>query len=161
MAFYQFKREQLLPSSVQEMWDFISSPENLKTITPPSMGFDITSGELPDKMYQGMIISYRISPLAGIKTTWVTEITYIDEPHYFVDEQRMGPYAMWHHQHLLEPFADGVRMTDLVSYRPPMGFLGTIANKLIIEKKLNEIFDFREKVLEKRFGKFSPANKPV
>jgi ligand-binding SRPBCC domain-containing protein len=100
MAFYQFKREQFIQADLATVWDFISSPANLKKITPPYMGFDITSGDLPEKMYQGMIISYKVSPFWGIKTDWVTEITHIKELEYFVDEQRMGPYALWHHQHM-------------------------------------------------------------
>ena len=104
-------------------------------------------------MYPGMIISYRVSPFWGIKLKWVTEITHIKEMEYFIDEQRIGPYAMWHHQHKIEKIEDGVLMSDIVSYQPPLKFLGAIANKFIIEKQLNEIFDFRRKALEKVFGK--------
>lgn len=123
MAFYQFYREQKLNASIEEIWDFISSPKNLKLITPKHMGFDITSKNLPEKMYQGMIISYKVSPLLGIKTNWVTEITHLKELEYFVDEQRIGPYAMWHHQHHLEPIQNGILMKDIVTYQPPLGFL--------------------------------------
>jgi ligand-binding SRPBCC domain-containing protein len=152
MAFYQFKREQFIQADLATVWDFISSPANLKKITPPYMGFDITSGDLPKKMYQGMIISYKVSPIWGIKTDWVTEITHIRELEYFVDEQRIGPYALWHHQHILIPQEKGVLMQDIVTYAPPMGLLGAIANKLIIEKKLREIFAYRWEVVEKMFN---------
>lgn len=152
MAFYQFQKQQKINSSIDGLWDFISSPANLKEITPDYMGFDITTKNLPDKMYPGMIISYKVSPLLGIKTTWVTEITQVIEKKYFVDEQRVGPYALWHHQHIIDPKEDGVLMTDIVSYQPPFGILGAIANSLIIRNKLNEIFDFRTKAVEKRFG---------
>lgn len=152
MAFYQFKREQFIQADLAIVWDFISSPANLKKITPPYMGFDITSGDLPKKMYQGMIISYKVSPIWGIKTDWVTEITHIRELEYFVDEQRIGPYTLWHHQHLLIPQEKGVLMQDIVTYAPPMGLLGAIANKLIIEKKLREIFAYRWEVVEKMFN---------
>jgi ligand-binding SRPBCC domain-containing protein len=148
---YQLKTEQFIPASRDEVWEFISSPANLKRITPGYMGFDITSGDLPDKMYPGMIISYRVSPVAGIKTTWVTEITHIEEGKYFVDEQRVGPYAMWHHEHHLEEVDGGVMMRDIVSYRPPMGILGAVANLLFIRKKLEEIFDFRVRAIEEIF----------
>jgi ligand-binding SRPBCC domain-containing protein len=148
---YQLKAEQFIPASRDEVWEFISSPANLKRITPGYMGFDITSGDLPDKMYSGMIISYRVSPVAGIKTTWVTEITHIEEGKYFVDEQRVGPYAMWHHEHHLQEVDGGVMMRDIVSYRPPMGILGAVANRLFIRKKLKGIFDFRVRAIEEIF----------
>jgi ligand-binding SRPBCC domain-containing protein len=153
MAFYQFRKTQVVNASLDEVWDFISSPGNLKEITPDYMGFDITSEGLPEKMYEGMIISYMVSPLLGIKTTWVTEITKIKDKHYFVDEQRVGPYKIWHHQHIIESYIEGVLMTDIVSYSPPLGFLGRLANSLFISKKLNEVFDYRVKAVDKKFPK--------
>jgi ligand-binding SRPBCC domain-containing protein len=152
MAFYQFNKQQKVNCSLDEIWEFISSPGNLKEITPDYMGFDIMTKDLPDKMYPGMIISYKVSPLLGIKTTWVTEITQVVEKKYFVDEQRVGPYSIWHHQHIIEPIENGILMTDIVSYSPPLGFLGAIANSLIIKNKLNEIFDYRTMAVEKRYG---------
>ena len=153
MAFYQLTRKQKLYASLSEVWNFIASPGNLKEITPPNMGFIITSNNGSEKMYPGMIITYKVSPLFGIKLNWVTEITNIKEYEYFVDEQRIGPYSMWHHQHLIEPVDDGVLMTDLVTYQPPFGFIGTIANFLIIKNRLRQIFDYRSIALEKRFGR--------
>ncbi|MBP7613450.1 MAG: SRPBCC family protein, partial [Paludibacter sp.] len=133
MAFYQFRSEQKINTSIDEIWDFISSPTNLKEITPDYMGFDImNTRQLSEKMYEGMIIGYKVSPLLGIKTTWVTEITHIRDKEFFIDEQRIGPYAMWHHQHLIRPIENGVLMTDIVSYQPPFGVIGAIANKLVI-----------------------------
>ena len=129
-----------LPLSIEEAWDFISSPKNLKTITPDYMGFDILTKELPAKMYAGMIISYRVSPVLSIKTKWVTEITHIRDKSYFVDEQRVGPYKLWHHQHRIEAIEGGVLMTDIVTYHTPLGFLGSIANTLFIKKKLKNRF---------------------
>ncbi len=151
MAFYQIHKEQFIPSSLVEVWDFVSKPANLKQITPEYMGFDITSADLPEKMYPGMIITYNVKPLLGINMRWVTEITQLVEKHYFVDEQRSGPYAMWHHQHILEPVDGGVLMKDIVSYQPPMGFLGVIANALIIRHQLEAIFDYRTKALDRLF----------
>ena len=151
MAFYQLIKKQFVPASVEEVWDFISSPANLKEITPAYMGFDITSKDLPEKMYAGMIISYKVRPVMGIPMTWITEITHVEDKRYFVDEQRVGPYAMWHHQHIIEPYEKGVMMTDIVSYKPPMGFLGSIANELLIRRQLEGIFAYREKALKKRF----------
>ncbi|MBJ2174625.1 SRPBCC family protein [Aureibaculum sp. A20] len=152
MAFYQLLKEQKINSTIDEIWDFISSPANLKVITPDYMGFDIVSKNLPEKMYPGMIISYKVSPLLGIKTLWVTEITKVRDKKYFVDEQRVGPYSLWHHQHIIEPIENGVLMKDIVSYQPPFGFLGAIANTLIIKNKLKEIFDYRTQAVEKKFG---------
>lgn len=152
MAFYQFHQEQEIPATLEEIWGFISSPRNLKEITPDYMGFDITSENLPEKMYPGMIISYKVSPLLGIKTDWVTEITQVRELEYFIDEQRVGPYNLWHHQHMIEPSDNGVLMKDIVTYAPPLGFLGAIANQLFIKSKLNEIFDYRTIALNKKYG---------
>ena len=152
MPFYQFHQSQTIPATIDEVWDFISSPTNLKEITPDYMGFDITSGDLPEKMYEGMIISYKVAPLFGIKTTWVTEITHIRDKAYFVDEQRVGPYALWHHQHFIEARAAGVLMKDIISYEPPMGFLGAIANSWMVRRKLKEIFDYRTEAIQRKFG---------
>lgn len=154
MAFYQFQKEQKINASIEEIWDFISSPGNLKEITPDYMGFNITSKNNTEKMYEGMIISYLVSPVLGLKTKWVTEITHVRDKKYFVDEQRVGPYSLWHHQHIIEPITNGVLMKDIVSYEPPFGFLGAIANNLIIKGKLNEIFDYRTIAIEKRYGTF-------
>lgn len=152
MAVYQLATEQKLTTSIDDIWDFISTPANLKKITPDYMGFDITSGGLPEKMYPGMIITYKVSPLMGLKMTWVTEITHVVDKAYFVDEQRVGPYKIWHHQHRIEPVDNGVLMTDLVTYVPPLGILGALANTMIIRKKLKQIFDYRRNVLADLFG---------
>lgn len=152
MGFYQFTSEQKVNAGIDEVWNFISSPQNLKKITPEYMGFDITTNYIPEKMYPGMIISYRVKPLLGIKTTWVTEITTVRDKEYFIDEQRVGPYTMWHHEHFLKRTDNGVIMRDIVSYKPPFGLLGSIANYLIIRKKLVEIFDYRQKSIDRIFG---------
>lgn len=151
MGFYQLKKTQILNQPIEKIWAFMADPQNLKKITPDYMGFDITT-EISAEMYQGMIISYKVSPLLGIKTTWVTEITHIEEGKYFVDEQRIGPYVMWHHEHILEKHEKGTLMKDIVSYKPSFGFLGSIANSILIKRKLNEIFDYRTKILEEMFN---------
>jgi ligand-binding SRPBCC domain-containing protein len=151
MSFQQLIKTQIVPATINEVWDFISSPKNLKEITPDYMGFNIISKNLPEKIYPGMIISYKVRPLFGIPMAWVTEITHVVEKKYFVDEQRVGPYAMWHHQHFIEPHENGVNMMDIVSYKPPMGFLGSLMNAMIIRRQLESIFAYREKVLKKRF----------
>lgn len=152
MGFYQLHREIELKTDVDKVWDFISKPSNLKLITPDYMMFDITSENIPEKIYEGLIISYIVSPLAGIKTTWVTEITHLRDKVYFVDEQRVGPYKMWHHQHFLRETDQGTLMTDIVSYKPPMGVLGSLANTLVIKKKLREIFEYRKIAVADIFG---------
>ena len=154
MAFYQLIKTQKLPVSLHEIWDFMSSPANLKEITPDYMGFNVTSKTGSEKMYPGLMISYKVSPVFGIKLNWVTEITHVKELEYFVDEQRSGPYSIWHHEHKMEAIEGGVLMTDIVSYQPPFGFLGAIANSVLIKKQLETIFDYRTVALEKRFGKF-------
>lgn len=154
MAFYQLVRTQKLPVCINEIWDFISSPVNLKEITPKHMGFEVTSNTGRNKMYPGMIITYKITPFFKIKLNWMTEITQVKELEYFVDEQRIGPYSLWHHQHKIEAIEGGILMTDIVTYQPPLGFLGMIANTLLIKSQLQEIFDFRTVALEKRFGKY-------
>ena len=151
MAYYQLHKTQFISASIREVWDFISSPENLKVITPEYMGFEVTSKNLPEKMYPGMIISYTVKPLLGIKMIWVTEITHIEEMKYFIDEQRIGPYSLWHHQHFIEPSGTGVLMTDIVTYSPPLGFAGALANHLFIRKQLDAIFNYRSAILEKHF----------
>lgn len=144
---------QNIPSDIDTVWRFMSSPRNLQTITPPEMGFDITIDTPIDVMYPGLIISYKVSPLLGIKMNWVTEITHVKDKEYFVDEQRFGPYTLWHHKHFIEPIEGGVKMTDIIHYKLPLGFLGDIANALIVKKQLNKIFEYRKIKLDEIFGK--------
>ena len=152
MKIYQLKTSQKLPISLDNAWDFFSNPENLSKITPNWLNFEITS-DLNGKMYAGLIITYKVRPMFNIPQTWVTEITHVNEPNYFVDEQRFGPYKMWHHEHKFEEIPDGgVEMTDIVSYALPFGFLGRIANALFVRKKIESIFKYREEVLSKMFG---------
>lgn len=152
MKIYQLKTTQKLPISLNNAWDFFSNPENLSKITPDWLNFEITS-DLSGKMYAGLIITYKVRPMLNIPQTWVTEITHVNEPNYFVDEQRFGPYKMWHHEHIFEEIPDGgVEMTDIVSYALPFGFLGRIANALFVRRKIESIFKYREIVLSKMFG---------
>ena len=158
MGFYTLEQSQKIPVSINEVWDFISSPHNLKNITPDYMGFSIMNNFNDEKMFPGMIITYKVSPMLGIKLNWVTEITHVKDCEYFVDEQRIGPYKLWHHQHKIIPIEGGVLMTDIVTYQPPLGFIGSIANALIIKKQLKEIFNYRYIAIENRFGKFIDTN---
>lgn len=147
---YQFKRTQLVKTDLQTCWDFFSSPKNLKKITPPYMGFDVLL-DIPEKMYPGLMIEYTVKPVFSIPMKWITEITHVETLKFFVDEQRKGPYKIWHHEHHFESVENGVLMTDIVSYELPMGFLGRMVHPFIVEKKLKEIFDYRFKVVEEYF----------
>lgn len=153
MKTYKLKKEQLIPIALQEAWDFFSSPLNLAKITPREMNFVITSGHNSDaKMYEGMLITYTITPILGIKMRWMTEITHIKEGDYFIDEQRFGPYALWHHEHHFKQTEKGILMTDILHYAIPYGFIGRWANALFVGKKVKEIFEYREKAIERLFG---------
>lgn len=147
---YTLEVQQQLPISIEEAWEFFSTPANLAKITPDHMGFKITSGKT-DKMYAGQIITYVIGLLPGIKSNWVTEITQVQEKVFFIDEQRFGPYKMWHHEHRFKVVGNEVIMIDKVSYKLPFGFLGSLAHALFIRKKLNEIFSFRYQTLNNYF----------
>lgn len=151
MKVYSKQTVQHVNASIDECWAFFSSPRNLQKITPESMGFQITDFD-GKNMYPGQIIQYKVTPLLGIKLTWVTEITIVKEGSYFIDEQRFGPYALWHHKHFFEPTENGVKMTDLVHYAIPFGFIGRLINILIIKNKLKEIFAHREKKVNEIFN---------
>lgn len=144
--------QQWLPISLDEAWDFFSSPKNLNEITPEDMVFEIKS-DVPEKMYPGMFIMYSIRPMFNIPMNWVTEITHVSDRKFFVDEQRVGPYNIWHHEHHFEEKDGGVLMTDILHYDVGKSFLGWIASKLFVDKKVRGIFDYRFKILEQRFGK--------
>ena len=152
MSYTQIKKEQILNTDIKNLWDFMSSPKNLSRITPKSMLFKITSNNKNDNIYPGMIISYKVAPLLNIPITWMTEITHVKENKYFVDEQRIGPYKIWHHEHILEEQKNGVLMTDIITYVPPFGLIGSVMNILFIKNKVNKIFDYRNQILNKLFN---------
>lgn len=149
---YSIKTVQLLPVCIDTAWEFFSDPANLKNITPSTLGFNIISKHHGDKMYPGQIIEYKVKPLLGIPLYWMTEITHVEHKKYFIDEQRFGPYSLWHHQHHFKEVANGVEMTDIVHYKMPFWFLGDIANTLMVKKQLKQIFDFRYKKAAEIFG---------
>lgn len=151
MKIYTLHTIQKLPVSLETAWQFLSDPKNLKVITPDYMGFNILGGA-DRKMYPGQIIQYIVTPVAGIKTKWVTEITHVKDLEYFVDEQRFGPYALWHHKHFIKEIEGGVEMEDIVDYKLPMGFLGRMVHPFMVAPKLKEIFEYRRNKLEEIFG---------
>ena len=150
---HTYKTTQLLKSDIDTVWDFMRSPKNLAKITPLHMGFNIV-GETSDidTMYAGQIIEYYIKPIAGIPIHWVTEITQVKHKEYFIDEQRFGPYALWHHKHFLKVVEGGIEMTDIVHYKLPLGFIGRIANALFVRNEVEKIFNFRFKKIEELFN---------
>jgi len=151
MKIYNLQRKQLLPISLKEAWDFFSTPKNLSKITPEHMGFEILYISGGEKAYAGQIIRYNVSVLPGVKLHWVTEITQVKEPLHFIDEQRFGPYALWHHQHHFKEVEGGVEMIDEVNYAIGYGFIGGLAHWLFVGKEVNRIFDHRYQVLERYF----------
>lgn len=151
MKLYHLKRRQILPVSLEEAWEFFTSPKNLNKITPPEMGFDIRYISGGEGTYAGQIIVYRVKILPGIYTSWVTEITQVKDLQYFIDEQRFGPYRLWHHQHHFRGTKEGVEMIDEVNYVVPLGVLGRLAHWFFVGRKVNAIFDYRYKVLESLF----------
>lgn len=152
MAVHVLQTVQKIPVPLHQAWDFFSSPDNLKVITPTHLGFKVLSQSPQPKMYAGQIIEYTVKPLLNIPMYWMTEITHVQEQEFFVDEQRFGPYAMWHHQHHFTAIEGGVEMTDLVHYKIPLGWLGDIANTAFVKSQLQHIFSFRFKKVEELFG---------
>ena len=151
MKIYSLHKKQKLPITKKEAWEFLSNPNNLAVITPPQMKMTILSGaERP--MYAGQLLEYSVSPLPGMKTTWISEITQFVEGDYFVDIQLYGPYALWHHKHFINSIDNGVELEDIIHYKLPLGWLGQLAHPLVVQPKLESIFKYRREQLEARFG---------
>lgn len=151
MKVYKKETVQYVNATLEECWNFFSSPSNLQKITPEAMGFQITDFD-NQSMYAGQIIQYKVTPLLGIQISWTTEITQVKDKTYFIDEQRFGPYSFWHHKHFFEATSTGVKMTDVVHYALPLGFLGRIMNALIVKNKLKEIFYYRCLIVDQLFN---------
>lgn len=152
MPIHVFRATQIVPATVEECWAFFSDPRNLAQITPRELDFQILS-DLPPEIYPGMMIEYRVRPLFGLAMTWVTEITHVERGRRFVDEQRIGPYAIWHHEHTFTALEAGrTEIRDLVHYALPLGWLGNLAHPLLVAPELRKIFAYREKAVRERFG---------
>ncbi len=154
MAAHSIKTVQKIPISLDEAWAFFSNPANLQAITPSNMGFRVISKHHGEKMYAGQIIEYTVKPVMGIPIYWMTQITQVKDKEYFIDEQRFGPYSLWHHKHFLKEIPGGVEMEDIVDYKVPMGIIGQLVHPFLVAPKLKEIFDFRRKKLIELFGEF-------
>ena len=152
MAIYKMIRKQVIPADIATLWDFFKDPSNLTEITPSYMNFVIKTMDTSDDIYAGQMITYSVAPIAKIPLFWMTEITAVEKHRYFIDEQRRGPYKMWHHQHHFTTTDKGVEMTDIVHYELPLGILGQIAHWLFVKRQLNQIFDYRYHKIEALFN---------
>ena len=152
MAFHHLERKKILHVDLDTAWDYFSSPHNLREITPEYMQMQVKYQSGSQRTYPGQIITYTVKPLLGIPLNWMTEITHLKDKEYFVDEQRFGPYALWHHTHLFRAVDGGVEMTDIVNYKMPFGFIGEIAHFLFVRKQVSAIFDYRNQRLDDIFG---------
>jgi ligand-binding SRPBCC domain-containing protein len=161
MAVQIIHRVQLIPAPLEKVWAFFVDPANLPRITPPNMQFVVLSPSRGDRIYAGELIEYKLRPLPWLRTRWLTEITQVEEGHYFVDEQRRGPYDLWHHQHHFRKIEGGVEMTDLVHYSVPLGPLGDLANAFFVRRRLEEVFLYRRQQVEAIFGKFPDHSGPL
>ncbi len=150
---YSIKQVQFIPAGVKDVWGYFSNPANLQAITPRSLNFKIISKHHGNNIYAGQIIEYKVSPLLGIPLYWMTEITHVEHEKYFVDEQRFGPYSLWHHQHHFRQTEAGVEMTDIVHYKLPLWLLGDLAHTLFIKKQLESIFEYRHQKVADLFKK--------
>lgn len=151
MPIHQIERTQIVHAPLVETWDFFSNPRNLERITPRALDFKILTN-LPAKMHAGLMIEYRVRPLFGIPMTWLTEITHVEEGRFFVDEQRVGPYRIWHHEHHFRELEAGrVEMLDRVTYQLPFGWLSEPMHALVVRSQLAQIFDFRVTAVDEIF----------
>ncbi len=143
MRKYELLRETILPIGINEAWDFFGNPHNLAKITPAEMDFRVVTKNLPAQIYNGLKIEYVVKPIANIPLPWLSEISSVNAPYMFVDEQLKGPYAYWHHEHTFEEKGGKTLMKDKVTYALPLGFLGILVNRYVVAKKLADIFDYR------------------
>jgi len=153
MAIQRITDELLIPIPLDEAWDFFTNPRNLAQLTPKEMNFRHVFEPDEERVYKGMYLVYKVSPLAGIPLTWVTEITEVLPKKRFVDDQIKGPFARWHHIHEFEDRGDKTLIRDVLYYQMPLGFLGDIAHSLFAKKQVAQIFTFRKERMEEIFGK--------
>ena len=151
---YSITLQQNIPADIKTAWNFFSHPKNLAAITPQKLHLHFINDIFSNEMYEGQVIEYKVRPLFNIPVYWMTEITHVDIYKFFVDEQRFGPYSLWHHQHHFTEIEGGTKMTDIVHYKIPFWFLGDIAHSLFVKTQLKKIFDYRYKAVEEKFGKW-------
>jgi len=152
MAVHTLHTKQIIRATRQEAWDFFSNPRNLAKITPPELGFEIITPDLVPQVREGMMIAYRVRPLLGLPMTWLSEITLVEPGVRFIDEQRVGPYAVWHHEHEFHDLGDGrIEMEDKATYVLPFAPLGDLAHAWLVQPQLERIFAYREKAVRQLF----------
>ena len=151
---YSLYSKQNVPASIEEVWRFFSNANNLMRLTPPHLNLKATNEIYGDEVYAGQVMTYKVKPLFGIAVSWMTEITHVQLLKYFVDEQRKGPYKLWHHQHHFKAIEGGTEMIDIVHYRLPLGLLGSMVNELTVKKELRKIFSYRYDKITELFGEW-------
>ena len=149
---YSLYSRQRIPKPVEEVWQFFSDAKNLLQVTPPHLNLKVTNEVYGETVYAGQVMTYTVRPLLGIPLEWMTEIIQVEPLKYFIDEQRKGPYKLWHHQHHFKAIDGGTEMIDLVHYRVPFGLVGNMANALIVKKELEKIFSYRYQKIIELFG---------
>jgi len=149
---FRLRSVQKIPVPLSDAWTFFSNPHNLVTITPSFLNLQVKNEVFEKEVYPGQVLLYTVKPLLGIPLEWMTEITHVEKEKIFVDEQRKGPYKLWHHQHHFKAISNGVEMTDIVHYRLPFGVLGSVAHALVIKNKLKTIFYYRYNKIIEMFG---------
>jgi ligand-binding SRPBCC domain-containing protein len=159
MSVHSIKVVQHIPVTLQQAWAFFSDPANLQQITPAYFKLRIISTHHGSRVYPGQIIEYRVRPVLNMSWYWMTEIMHVQDHVFFVDEQRYGPYSLWHHQHHFKPVPGGVEMTDIVHYKLPLGLIGDIVNTLFVKKQLDALFKYRYEQVEHLFGKREETKK--
>ena len=154
MKIFHLHKETWMPIPIEQAWDFFSLAANLEKITPPDVKYETATPLGDQRLYNGMRISYKLRPLLNIPLAWQTEISQVNAPYKFMDKQIKGPYAFWEHTHTFTQVPGGVKMTDEVAYALPFGWLGIFMHSVIVRKKLEHIFRFREARLRQFFGEY-------
>ena len=158
---YSLYSKQNVPAPIDDVWKFFSDASNLLNITPPHLNLKVTNEIYGDEVYAGQVMTYKVKPLLGIPFSWMTEIRHVEPLKYFVDEQRKGPYKLWHHQHHFKTIEGGTEMIDIVHYRLPMGLLGSMANEWMIKKELRKIFSYRYNKIIELFGEWNGSGMEI
>ena len=148
---HRLSKSQIVPAPLEEVWAYFSTPKNLNELTPPDMKFEIIHGGEGD-MFQGQLIEYIVQLMPLIKSRWLTEIAHVEDQSYFVDEQRIGPYSLWYHEHRFEAVEGGTRISDTVTYQLPFGPLGDLVHAIWVGPRLKSIFNYRRKKVQELFG---------
>jgi len=151
MALYRFEHTQIIPLTLEDSWRFFTNPRNLSELTPAAMNFRHRFEPDAERVYPGMILAYSLTPMAGIPVNWVTEITHVEPLVRFIDEQKSGPFSMWHHIHEFSEVPEGTKIHDTLYYSLPFSFLGQFAHSLFVKNQIENIFRYRSKRMKEIF----------